>query len=197
MGTRNLTCVKLDGKYPIAQYGQFDGYPSGQGVTVYRFVKGLTRKKYRIFLRKLRAAQEMSEGECGKIWQDTHATFTGYPELMCGTAADILELVRKSPAGIKLVNHLMFASDSLFCEWTYVIDLDKRPQTLEVYVGFNKRPVPAGERFANMPRCEVHRNYEYYPIVHLHTFPLWKLPTTEEEYARILENKQETYHARS
>lgn len=31
MGTRNLTCVVLDGKYVVSSYGQWDGYPSGQG----------------------------------------------------------------------------------------------------------------------------------------------------------------------
>lgn len=31
MGTRNLTAVYLDGQYKVAQYGQWDGYPEGQG----------------------------------------------------------------------------------------------------------------------------------------------------------------------
>ena len=32
MGTRNLTAVYLDGQYKVAQYGQWDGYPEGQGI---------------------------------------------------------------------------------------------------------------------------------------------------------------------
>jgi len=39
MGTRNLTCVVSGGKYIIAQYGQWDGYPSGQGVTALEFLR--------------------------------------------------------------------------------------------------------------------------------------------------------------
>lgn len=31
MGTRNLTCVVLDGEFKVAQYGQWDGYPEGSG----------------------------------------------------------------------------------------------------------------------------------------------------------------------
>lgn len=37
MGTRNLTMVMVDGVYKVAQYGQWDGYPSGQGITVFIF----------------------------------------------------------------------------------------------------------------------------------------------------------------
>ena len=38
MGTRNLVAVFSDGEYKIAQYGQWDGYPSGQGLTVLNFI---------------------------------------------------------------------------------------------------------------------------------------------------------------
>ena len=34
MGTRNLTCVVKNGEYKVAQYGQFDGYPSGVGCDI-------------------------------------------------------------------------------------------------------------------------------------------------------------------
>src|SRR3546814_20563425 len=39
MGTRNLTCVVVDGAYKVAQYGQWDGYPSGQGATARAFLR--------------------------------------------------------------------------------------------------------------------------------------------------------------
>jgi len=32
MGTRHLICAKINNEYKLSQYGQWDGYPSGQGV---------------------------------------------------------------------------------------------------------------------------------------------------------------------
>ena len=39
MGTRHLTCVVKDGDYKVAQYGQWDGYPSGQGIDILTFLR--------------------------------------------------------------------------------------------------------------------------------------------------------------
>ncbi len=40
MGTRNLTLVKdKEGKTKVAQYGQWDGYPEGQGTTILNFIR--------------------------------------------------------------------------------------------------------------------------------------------------------------
>lgn len=38
MGTRHLVCVFYQGKWWIAQYGQWDGYPEVQGVRIFRFL---------------------------------------------------------------------------------------------------------------------------------------------------------------
>lgn len=34
MGTRHLICVYYKRRFAIAQYGQWDGYPGGQGLTI-------------------------------------------------------------------------------------------------------------------------------------------------------------------
>ena len=43
MGTRNLTMViDQEGEVKVAQYGQWDGYPSGVGVGIVSFLKNET-----------------------------------------------------------------------------------------------------------------------------------------------------------
>ena len=65
-----------------------------------------------------------------------------------------------------LVNEKAFAGDSLFCEWAYVLDLDK--ETLEIYHGFNKDK--AKGRFARTKT----RGKEYNAI------NLWRTLTLKE-----------------
>ncbi|KAI4862275.1 hypothetical protein F4820DRAFT_463727 [Hypoxylon rubiginosum] len=42
MGTRCLICVRVDARWAVAQNSQWDGFPTGQGLTLFRFlhVKG-------------------------------------------------------------------------------------------------------------------------------------------------------------
>lgn len=47
MGTRYLTMVVKDNKTKVAQYGQFDGYLSGAGVAILKFLKTVDMKKFR------------------------------------------------------------------------------------------------------------------------------------------------------
>ena len=63
MGTRHLTIVAAAGGYPVAQYGQWDGYPSGQGVTALNFLKTLTPEQRAEFKAKCLATGTATEAE--------------------------------------------------------------------------------------------------------------------------------------
>ena len=47
MGTRNLTIVYSNGKYKVAQYGQWDGYPEGLGSQLLKYLKGININELR------------------------------------------------------------------------------------------------------------------------------------------------------
>ncbi|KAI1086324.1 hypothetical protein F5B19DRAFT_501723 [Rostrohypoxylon terebratum] len=38
MGTRNLICIRVNRKWALAKYCQWDGYPTGQGFWLYKFL---------------------------------------------------------------------------------------------------------------------------------------------------------------
>lgn len=188
MGTRHLIAVQLDGQYMIAQYGQWDGYPSGQGATVLDFLGRWDRPTFEA---KLRAASFLTEEESAEL--SARIEMEGlmerdddfrekwikvYPELCRDTGASILELVQNRESGIKLRDTIGFAACSLMCEWVYVLDLDA--DTLEVFKGFNKEPLADGERFAGWREKYPKEACEnYYPVRRVASYTLDDLPTQE------------------
>lgn len=182
MGTRHLIAVQLGGEYRIAQYGQWDGYPSGQGSEVLAFVRGMDRPA---FEQNLRASSFMTPADFDELkaeidrrkiadWQ------TEWPHLSRDAGSEILAMVQRGP--LKLRDTRSFAADSLFCEWGYVIDLDTN--RLEVFKGFNQSPLDPSERFYGV--TEAGSNPDYQPIKKAHEWPLDALPS-DEDFLRTLE----------
>lgn len=176
MGTRNLTAVFYKGEYRIAQYGQWDGYPEGQGKTVLEFVRDrMDRDK---FLAKLLALRELTAAKSEEIDRNNKDDWQRlYPQLSRDAGAEILDLVQAGPDGMWIKRYLAFAADSLFCEWAYVLDFDKN--TFEAYRGFNLKPVDPSQRFADIPFAED-RNADYYHVKFITSWRLDTLPTTEK-----------------
>lgn len=156
MGTRNLTAVYLDGEYRVAQYGQWDGYPNGAGITVLEFMRDKVDMER--FKTALRNSRYISAWKLDDLWrrygadengcvtmEQANAMVCDYPQFSRDTGCDILELVQNHPDGIELQNDISFAANSLFCEWAWVVDLDAG--TLEAYEGFNQSPLTEEDRF--------------------------------------------------
>lgn len=176
MGTRHLIAVQIDGDYKVAQYGQWDGYPSSTGVDILAFLRGMERAS---FLSKLRAASFYTDDEItalNKRIQDENIVWQrDWPWLSRDAGSDVLSYVAKQPDGIKLKNAIDFAADSLSCEFAYVIDFDK--ETLEIYKGFNKEPVPEGERFHGATTDDKYASAAYQPVRFVRSYSLASLPT--------------------
>lgn len=201
MGTRHLIAVQKNGEYKIAQYGQWDGYPSGQGVRVLQFLRDMDAE---VFKRNLDTTRFIDEDELTERWRDVGADDSGfvsldisdkfrakYPENSRDTGAGILDLVAEKQ-GLGLYNHIDFAQDSLFCEWAYVVDLDNN--TFEVFEGFNRHEVTEG-RFAG-PKESGH-DKSYGPVRLAHRWPLGSLPTDEAFLAVLVPQEQDEQEVRS
>lgn len=197
MGTRNLTMVISNGKTKVAQYGQWDGYPEGQGKTILEFLREANLKTFKSKVDKL---NWLTDEQIDELDKDGKA-YENHPYLSRDCGGQILSAITYGKMTINegmgkrkavkvnvvgLVDSSDFAGDSLFCEWAYVIDLDK--ETFEVYKGFNTSPVPKGERFTDLPQEKD--NDKYYPVRHLKTYSLNKLPSIKS-FINIGKEKEE------
>lgn len=144
MGTRGLTkVVDANGVTKVAQYGQWDHYPAGQGVTILNF---LTRDYYAV--EELELALDkcffINEEEREKIYADYNRTYPDsthmkkfgsmLPSLSRDTCGDILNVVRWSAGPVPLVDESEFENDGLFCEGVYIVNYQTR-QFITKYAG--------------------------------------------------------------
>lgn len=149
MGTRHLICVVANKEYKVAQYGQWDGYPSGQGVEVLNFLTDPNFNKD-IFRRQCLNIEHITAEEIdnrAKAFNDDDDFLTNHPEFSRNTSTGILQIIVDADGQLDLFNDIEFASDGLFCEWCYVIDLDTNK--LEVYGGFGETALSENDRFFN------------------------------------------------
>ena len=141
MGTRNLTKVIKNNKVVVAQYGQWDGYPAGQGITAFNFLKSLEnrnaliwglQKIYYPFQDEIEAmAKPFLDGSMpGMMTYDSGKAFgEKYPSLTRDTGADILNVIAEATAPVPLYLDIEFEQDDLFCEGVYTVNLDNKTFT--------------------------------------------------------------------
>ena len=171
MGTRGLIAVyDQKGDHKIAQYFQFDGYPSGQGKDVLAFLHD-EEKVHMLKNYRLKNCRFLTPSEIDKISLEKNP-IEQRPQLSRNLGADILNLAATVDT-LALVDSLDFAADSLFCEWAYVIDFDHN--VFEVYKGFNTNP--ATGRFADLP---TEPGSEYRPVTLIKSYALDDLPSYEQ-----------------
>ena len=124
MTTRSLTAVKINGEYKIAQYGYYDGYPSGQGVTILKFLLGEMDKNK--FIKKLKKLRFVINDQEERERIERQYDYDG---------AKILKYIQNNEDYI-VANNLEFAQDTAFCQWAYLIDFDDN--SFEIYSGLKK-----------------------------------------------------------
>lgn len=147
MGTRGITEVIYNGKTVVAQYGQWDHYPSGQGITIVNFLSKPTNIEKLEKNFDLHLTYQASDEELKKIYanyfredgmgslEDGERFSKDYPSLTRDTGAGILEVIVNATDPVPLVLDPEFKNDDLFCEGIYIINLDN--QTFATTYGDN------------------------------------------------------------
>lgn len=129
MGTRHLIEVKNNNEIKISQYGQWDGYPTGQGNTIARFLhEQMDKEKFKSCLANCsfmskEELQQFNDENRGKDWPTSH------PWLSRDAGAKILAMVQDGAD--KLVSDFDFRKDTLMCEYAYLIDMDNETVTVD------------------------------------------------------------------
>ena len=156
MGTRNLTVVKnLEGTTKIAQYGQWDGYPSYSGIQALEFLRN---KDWQALLHaKLDLVQFVGDEEVDTLYKQYESTdwenkdfLNAYPGLHRDTGVGILSVVANATAPIKSVDNTEFANDSLFCEGIYEVDFSTNKFTSnynDIVVEYDLNNLPSDEDY--------------------------------------------------
>lgn len=125
MGTRNSTIVTINGEIRVAQYGQWDGYPTGQGKTIQDFLKTADLEDFK---KKVLALRDITEEDEKKV-NETENWTQVYPHLSRDAGAGVLEMIAAGDVEF-LVLDKEFKNDGLFCEYWYDINLDDETVTM-------------------------------------------------------------------
>lgn len=155
MGTRNLTkVVDANGVTKVAQYGQWDGYPAGQGAQA--LYHAHNAKMIEAGLARVRWAEQDELDAIYASLPDMNYLGTAdsdkfslmYPNLTRNTCADILGVVAYSVGEVILVDNSDFEQDELFCEGVYEINFQTK-EFISTYGGvtvkFNLDSLPTRE----------------------------------------------------
>jgi hypothetical protein len=156
MGTRNLTVVKnAMGTTKIAQYGQWDGYPSYTGIQALNFLRDEYNQQ--LLSAKLDVVEFVSDEEVDKLYKQFETTdwenkdfLNAYPGLHRDTGIGILEVVANATNTIKTVDNTEFANDSLFCEGIYEVDFSTNKFTSnynDIVAMFDLDNLPTDEEY--------------------------------------------------
>ena len=216
MGTRHLIgVIDRKGTLKVAQYGQWDGYPSGQGVDVLEFAKDkalLKELEQRFDIIKFHndthEIDEYIEAYESRTpnwsnepdnrtandkywWENTQSRDLGADILKTLINLDTTKLPLEHNNKIYLYNHIDFLKDSLFCEWAYIINL--QTNKLQVLCGFNEDKSKEFELCITKQE-DVDKEFEdrtkYYGCTLLKEYDLDDLPT-EDEFLEDLDGNED------
>jgi len=126
MGTRHQQkVIAPNGELRVSQYGQWDGYPSGQGVDILNFLRTSNLDEYAQNVAKLEQAtvEQLEDVEKGKN------PYKEYPYLYRECGAKIHKMILDNE--VKFVSFIDDEEAKKWCEGFYTIDLQNHTFTSE------------------------------------------------------------------
>jgi len=118
MGTRHQQkVIDSKGKLRVSQYGQWDGYPSGQGLDILKFLRTFNKKKYDNELQKI---EQETEEQTQQV-NNSRNWIKEYPYISRDCGANIHQLIQDGK--VKFVRHLDDNEALKWCDGFYTINL--------------------------------------------------------------------------
>lgn len=153
MGTRGTTIVILDGEIKVQQYGQWDHYPDGAGLTVLDFARDHLSSAEGIahFTEKVRTLKQADESYLEELGERVdHLTYReireSFPAFHRDTGVGILGLIANGS-----VNRVYLDSEAeSWSEGIATIDLDKETYNFTYHSDSQTFPLddlPTDEQF--------------------------------------------------
>lgn len=174
MGTRGLYGIRKAGVDKVT-YNHFDSYPEYLGSNILKFCMNNNKDQLTELFNKIElVGNEKPTEEQKKVckrnrWFDDAVSLQTDDDWYCllrETQGD-LEVLKHADKAYMIDNH-DFIKDSLFCEYAYIINLDRN--VLEVWIGCQKKP-DQKNRYGTQQD-----EYGYYPckLIRSYHLPLTK-----------------------
>lgn len=148
MGTRHQQrVINKEGEVKISQYGQWDGFPSGQGVAILEFLLNNDLEKYQ---EELISIRDITQEEIDII-NDTEDWQKEYPYLSRDCGSDIHDLIIQGD--VLFVNKIEDEEALSWCEGFYTIDFKNNEFVSEYYdhkIVLDLSNLPTKEAYLNM-----------------------------------------------
>ena len=182
IGTRGAFGVVVDGVEKIG-YCQYDTYPEGHGVENLQWIRSIIERGFENDARQLALDAKLVDDTVVAEKEDIEklSAFTNLSVSKQSTD-DWYCLTRDTHGQIRLMldcgyilDSSNFPYDSLFCEWAYIIDFDKRQ--FEVYKGFQKDASKIVGRFSH---GSISDEDGYAPVTLIAVYSFDDLPSDDD-----------------
>lgn len=195
MGTRGLIGFRYKEKDYLT-YNHFDSYPDCLGFNILEELGNMDFNKLKKAVEKLVLVNE----DIKPTFEQRLDVAKEFWDLSVGnqTPESWYCLLRNAQGKLYpyysgklkyMIDSHNFITDSLFCEWAYIINLDT--MKLEIWRGFQKALQKDNRYIKDVPLIKgEYKKPEYYPCALVKEYPLQKLPS-QKEFLKDLEEKDE------